>query len=433
MAWKNANAEIYQIGTTSSLVETYVSNYDLDTPISESLTPSNYLNYIVPGDVIPVVWSSWTTIQLTYGSITYGADGYGYIAVYDNDGNVLVEIRGILFWLTTNDLYLIAGIDKVNQSGRIGLYLKPQSGSASGVYFNAKSNNRKAYEFITQNALGATVRVTYAVPQEEHYDYAFITYKKDTRPINQNDGNIIDINTTLDSVDIDGLDEGSDYWFTIYTNKSESESFPYTIPIDPVPPEYKRYINNINGTGFDWIKELEQDTATITNSDRSTFTTNMYKHYPLNKVTWYTYSHIGTDVGNWNKTTFSSQTTALFVSDNGIDTVNITGSNDSYTCTIKKKNNSSDNDPNYMFVYDKTVTMGGIYTEETLPRAYYANFNNHSGYLSYGPNCNPWYSAGSWATRTFTGTLTQVFEELQKYVRNIDIKVNGVLWSKAGK
>ena len=278
---------------------------------------------------------------------------------------------------------------------------------------------------------GATVKVNYMIPEGD-YQYCKLTYKADYQPENQNDGTSIDISPSGSSVNVEGLDENQLYYFTLFTDKSESEPFPFTATPDPVPPQYRTYIDNINGIGFNWIKELEQDTATITNSDHSTFTTNMYKYYPLNKVTWYTYSHIGTDVENWGKTYFSSQTTALFVNTK-IDKVEITSENDVYSCTIRKKNNSSDVDPNYMFAYDKTVTMGGIYTEETLPRTCYANFNNHSGYLSYGPNCNPWYLAGSWTTRTFTGTLVEVFEDLQKYVRNIDIYVDGELWSKAGK
>ena len=132
----------------------------------------------------------------------------------------------------------------------------------------------------------------------------------------------------------------------------------------------------------------------------------------MNKVTWYTHSHQGTDVEYWNKTTFEGQTTALFVSSK-IDKVEINSNNNVYSCTITKNNENSVTSPDRMFVYEKNITMGGVYTKDTLPRGWYANFNYHSGYLAYGPNCNPFYLAGSWSTRTFSGTLTEVFEQLR--------------------
>lgn len=291
---------------------------------------------------------------------------------------------------------------------------------------------KELYTILTAHInTGATIRVNYYLPDCD-YTYAKITYKQDSEPASETDGESVEILKDETSVNIEGLEEDKTYYFKIFTDKSESEAFEYTVEVDPVPPEYKTYIDNINGTGFDWIRKLEQDTATITNSDRSTFTADMYKYYPMNKVTWYTHSHQGTDVENWNKTTFAGQTTALFVSSK-IDKVEINSNNNVYSCTITKNNENSVTSPDRMFVYDKTITMGGVYTKDTLPRGWYANFNYHSGYLAYGPNCNPFYLAGSWATRTFSGTLTEVFEQLQRYVRNIDIYVDGVLWSKAGK
>ena len=296
---------------------------------------------------------------------------------------------------------------------------------------NDNNNNQlhKAYLLIKEILTGAKVKVNYMIPEGD-YSYCKLTYKADYQPENQNDGTSIDISPSGSSVNVEGLDENQLYYFTLFTDKSESEPFPFTVTPDPVPPEYKSFIDNINGTGFNWIKELEQDTATITNSDHSTFTSNMYKYYPMNKITWYTYNNNGTDLDIWGKTHFSGQTTALFVSTT-IDKVEINSNNGVYSCTIRKNNNDT-TDTKYMFVYDKTITMGGVYTDATLPRKLCGNFNNHSDYLAYGPNCNPWYN-GSWSTKTFTGTLTEVFTQLQRYVRNIDIYVDGELWSKAGK
>ena len=328
-------------------------------------------------------------------------------------------------------------IDEVNQNGQIlACYSYYPNTSWNQKHYTKRlitNSNKlhKAYLLIKEILTGAKIKVNYYLPDYE-YTYAKITYKQDSEPDSETDGESVEILKDETSVNIEGLEEEKTYYFKIFTDKSESEAFPYTVEVDPVPPEYKTYIDNINGTGFDWIRELEQDTATITNSDRSTFTADMYKYYPMNKVTWYTHSHQGTDVEYWNKTTFAGQTTALFVSSK-IDKVEINSNNNVYSCTITKNNENSVTSPDRMFVYEKNVTMGGVYTKDTLPRGWYANFNYHSGYLAYGPSCNPFYLAGSWATRTFSGTLTEVFEQLQRYVRNIDIYVDGVLWSKAGK
>lgn len=378
------------------------------------------------------------TYSITANRSSNSGPGYGYNYYFKIDN----EITNLYFSSGGNgnkrqEYKWALAIDEANQKAAF-----IAGGITIDNYYSyvgyANSNNDSSHTstnlynwLIGSGLLGATIKVNYYLPNDE-YTYAKITYKQNTSPIDQNDGDSVDIDPSLSSVNIEGLEENETYWFTIFTNKSESEAFEYTVEVDPVPPEYKTYIDNINGTGFDWIRELEQDTATITNSDRSTFTADMYKYYPMNKVTWYTHSHQGTDIEYWNKTTFAGQTTALFVSSK-IDKVEINSNNNVYSCTITKNNENSVTSPDRMFVYEKTVTMGGVYTKDTLPRGWYANFNYHSDYLAYGPNCNPFYLAGSWATRTFSGTLTEVFEQLQKYVRNIDIYVDGVLWSKAGK
>ncbi len=233
--WKNANVVISQIGQVNGLVDE--TKYDLDYPISESLSPDNFRNYInTSGEVITVSFGAWQTIYFNYGHLTYGADGYGYIGLYDNNDNVIVEITGLLFWLSTTDLYLIAGIDEDNKEGRIGLYIKPQSGAASGVNFNAKAKNSIAYEFITQNTLGATVKVTYDFPDGVNYEFAKLVYKKNKIPTNVNDGRSIDLNLASDNVMVSGLDKssGTKYYFVIFTDKGASAEFVYEVA--PVPP-----------------------------------------------------------------------------------------------------------------------------------------------------------------------------------------------------
>lgn len=74
----------------------------------------------------------------------------------------------------------------------------------------------------------ATCKVNYYL-QDDKYTYSKITFKEDTPPIDMNDGYVQDISASQSSVNIENLVEGQKYYFTIFTNKSESESFPYIV------------------------------------------------------------------------------------------------------------------------------------------------------------------------------------------------------------
>lgn len=74
----------------------------------------------------------------------------------------------------------------------------------------------------------ATIRVNYYLP-DDNYEYARITYKKNDKPESVNDGTIVPISPNNSYIDIPKFIEGQSYWFKIFTNKSESEAFPYTV------------------------------------------------------------------------------------------------------------------------------------------------------------------------------------------------------------
>jgi len=89
---------------------------------------------------------------------------------------------------------------------------------------------KELYTILTEHInTGATVRVNYALPSDQNYTYAKIVYKKDTRPDNEEDGESVTILKDESSIDITGLDVGSNYWFTIFTDKTQSESVPFLI------------------------------------------------------------------------------------------------------------------------------------------------------------------------------------------------------------
>ena len=221
----NATEEIYKIGTPSGLID--ISKYNNDYPVS-SVAYNDWQSYVVPGNYISI--DSWTpqTIALKYGRIEFGSDGYGYINIRDNDGNIIAEQHGILTWVAGNKIYIIAGICEQEQRGRIGVFIEPPSYTATGVGWNSRSVDRKAYEFITQNKLGVIIKVNYVIP-EGNYQYCKLTYKKDKQPESVNDGTIIDIDATQSECTIEGLEENNNYWFAIYTDKNESPPFNYTV------------------------------------------------------------------------------------------------------------------------------------------------------------------------------------------------------------
>ena len=74
----------------------------------------------------------------------------------------------------------------------------------------------------------ATIKVNYYLPDYD-YTYAKITYKQDSEPDSETDGESVEILKDETSVNIEGLEEEKTYYFKIFTDKSESEAFPYTV------------------------------------------------------------------------------------------------------------------------------------------------------------------------------------------------------------
>lgn len=81
----------------------------------------------------------------------------------------------------------------------------------------------------------ATCKVTYFLPDDE-YEYTKLTYKRDVKPESVNDGTIVNLDPSQDYINVEGLVENASYWFKIFTSKSESEAFPYTVREMPTPP-----------------------------------------------------------------------------------------------------------------------------------------------------------------------------------------------------
>ena len=251
----------------------------------------------------------------------------------------------------------------------------------------------------------ANLKITYYVPAG-NYEYSKLTYKKDKEPVSVNDGTVVDIDISQTEIIVENLLENSTYYFTIFTDVSESTSVPFKIEPNPVPPEYREYIDYINGSGFffkDYVNASKE-------SGGETYYTQ--KYYPNGDYSWFTSS-------DW-------PTIKLLVDSNSnagpincadiytVDLVNVGGDQYSYSITPSYKPAPSFSSrywlPNYWFASATVGYMDGIYCIE----------GNNGASI-----CEPTWSG--------TDTLPYIFEYvLKKYCKNINIRVDGVYWSKVG-
>lgn len=192
-----------------------INSRKLPTQTTEVYRKGSY--YITIGQDLPsstgpgvniVFGKDGETSQLVFSSGANGnkQQGYKFAVAIDETGQKGALVGGFI----TYDNYY-AGV---------GRWL---SNTSSG------STATNLYNWLKDAKPGATVRVNYALPSDQNYTYAKIVYKKDTRPDNEEDGESVTILKDESSIDITDLDVGSNYWFTIFTDKTQSESVPFTI------------------------------------------------------------------------------------------------------------------------------------------------------------------------------------------------------------
>lgn len=260
------------------------------------------------------------------------------------------------------------------------------------------TNNNDFMDYITGITETATVRVNYYVPAGD-YQFTKITYKKDKEPASVNDGTVVDIDITQTEVTIGGLAENSTYYFTIFTDISESNSVSFTVEPNPVPPEYKQYIDYINGSGFN------------------------FKNYPIiygdriaqpivptviENMSWV----VGKNYARWDKiypstpitVKLTGDTTHITVTYEGYSNSEYTKCNDSYRIIYNDKSYDSQ-DPENVLIGDNVFT------------AYY------------GMN---YYSVGNFTTEFAINNADNIQQALIFFTtrfKNIIIYVNDELWS----
>lgn len=74
--------------------------------------------------------------------------------------------------------------------------------------------------------------VSYDIPESD-YQYTKLVYKKKKIPKSASDGDAIDLNADATEIVINNLDENSKYYFKIFTDKTQSNSYKYSTGSNP--------------------------------------------------------------------------------------------------------------------------------------------------------------------------------------------------------
>ena len=185
------------------------------------------------------------------------------------------------------------------------------------------------------------------------------------------------------------------------------------------PDEYKSYIDTINGSGASFIDTME-NTQFVING----YTYDKYPKAPMRQYSYYPLN----DGADWN----APASNYPIIASDKIDTIYITVENNIATVTITQPHIWV-NGPSYSggsIVSDKVqhflqsvVTSGGKFNSANV--GYYKNESSYGGYGYYAQVTD----SHSWSTKTFTGTLAEVFSQLDDYVRNVNIFVNDECWA----
>lgn len=113
----------------------------------------------------------------------------------------------------------------------VAIYVESSSSGIVGAYerVNQAWARQELYTKLMAHVVtGPKLKITYSIPQDT-YSYCKLTYKKDQRPEDVTDGTSIDISPNSTTINVEGLDENQLYYFTIFTDKSESESVPFNV------------------------------------------------------------------------------------------------------------------------------------------------------------------------------------------------------------
>lgn len=265
------------------------------------------------------------------------------------------------------------------------------------------------------------VDVTYTIPSAI-YNYIKLVYKKGSIPTSYTDGTAIDITQASTEQEISGIVDGDTYYFVIFTDKSTSE--PKSIDTeDIVPDEYKPYIaliNGCNGEGYDFFWKNQTINFPLGGyKDPKTFSYYLERRsYPPSSIVPFAFQAGVKDSQNYGSG-YGAYHTSLF----SLWIVNESG-------TYKL----------YFRNYHRYVLNVNIDNADPLYGRYYrGNYSSSGGAwgtfwwdndrASSSPST---YVEGDSTVRATNSTLAGLLDWCAKHFRNVDIYVDGILWSKGG-
>lgn len=383
-------ADMYIMNANSALGKTYcngIAHATDDYPSAETLT--------------------YAQMSILYSYLIKTLETYDWESVRSVEGKG--KTYKLTKYLNINNGYPVNNVSYVNNVD---------------VSAKSKVNNMVSDVIVDEDK----VTVKYVIPAGS-YSYIKLVYKKDSIPSSYTDGTATDITQSSTSKVFSKLKfkETGVYWFMIFTDRSSSE--PVSLDMrgyNPVPVEYQDYIDLINGNNDmfkyylrdNWLAYLSEYEFASGMNCQWIKTSKNYSYVNIRNNTYgrpsigsWDHDYARTKYVSTNKfDEYSGKYTAKILSMEPID-VYINGSENSYTLTTSTQ-------------VPVIILSSGIWDTVYGFEAYIKDGENVvrvAGFTVSYPEIQAF---------TYTGTLEDCFKYAAMNLRNVNIYVNGVLWSE---
>lgn len=200
-------------------------------------------------------------------------------------------------------------------------------------------------------------------------------------------------------------------------NMNIIENFIPVAPPDDASQSIQDSFVRINGSGFDFIRNLQNIDISIVKNGY------YFYHLPFSIFSFYG-ANKNSNIRNYTLTNISTQS-PIFASSMGIDDIYIVSNNDVYSVTI------------YNHYDNLNLAFTGGTNAQGIPT--YGNLLSSGNNQAFGNyllgssnftmnNSNPNY----WDSLSYSGNLDGCFDFLSKHVKNVNIYVDGILYAQAG-
>ena len=264
---------------------TYPSgNYDTIVLLPYAMYPFGYfIAYLSIGtvNILNLTNNQLTTVGYDqYIAMDYLFDGYMNFESINETGNGLIS-KGSTPWYSCTESGKDWKYITVTYSDPLVFYTEC---NYTHMYINGEEYNPQPQPSEVE------VKVTYIVPDDE-YTYCKLTWKKDFEPESVDDGYSATLLKDESSINVTGLLPGSNYYFAIFTNKSESEPFKFFTGGEPIPPYVVSNLEIMDDFNKEWPIQSASAHTTINaygnlsaNWILNWFTTYLTSEYHYNAI-----------------------------------------------------------------------------------------------------------------------------------------------------